>query len=63
MKAPWVRGAVWMAVGALVHLGGLAFGRPPVLRGTSVPWGLLVAIAGVAILIWDVARSSRRPPP
>ena len=56
---PWVRGAVWLGVGALVHIVSLALGRPLMLRGTSIPWGLVVCGAGVVILIWDVSRAGK----
>jgi hypothetical protein len=56
---PYARGLVWIVVGLAVYLGGLVVGLPLVVRGTRVPWGLLVAGAGVLILAWDSWRASR----
>ena len=56
----WVRGVVWMAVGGIVHVVSGALGHPLMLRGTSIPWGLVVAGAGLVIMIWDVAREAKR---
>lgn len=59
----WVRGVVWMAVGGIVHVVSMALGRPLHLRGTSVPWGLVVAGAGLVIMIWDVVREGKAKEP
>jgi hypothetical protein len=58
-----VTGFVWITVGVLLFVVPLVLGRPLVVRGTRIPWGLLVAGIGLLIVGWDALRSRRRPGP
>ena len=57
---PWLRGTVWMAVGALVWIASLIWGRPIVVRGTDLPWGLVVIGVGAVLLGYDLWVNRRR---
>jgi hypothetical protein len=57
---PWIRGLVWIAIGGAIQAYGLATGRPLVIRGTAIPWGLAVVGLGLLILAWDLSRARRR---
>lgn len=48
-----LRGLVWVVVGAGVYGYSLATDTPIVVRGTHVPWGLVVVGVGVLIMAWD----------
>jgi hypothetical protein len=54
------RGLVWVVVGVLLYLVPLAIGRPLVVRGTQIPWGLTVAAVGLILYAWDGWRLSKR---
>jgi hypothetical protein len=55
------RGLVWIGVGAIVVGIGLATGRPWVIRGTRIPWGLIVIGAGAILLAWDTWKKRSKP--
>jgi hypothetical protein len=60
-EKPWVRGAVWIGVGAVVWMGSFVWGRPVVVRGTELPWGLVVIGVGGALLAWDLRKAKKKP--
>jgi hypothetical protein len=61
MKLPHrARGLVWVVVGLLLYLVPLAIGRPLVVRGTKIPWGLTLSALGLILLAWDGWRLSKR---
>jgi len=57
------RGWVWMAVGVLFVIVPLLLGRPLYLRGTHIPWGALLVIVGVGLLLWDARNRPPKEPP
>jgi hypothetical protein len=57
---PWLRGAVWMAVGVIVWIGSVVLKRPVVVRGTDLPWGAVVIGVGALLLGWDVINARRK---
>ena len=57
------RGWVWMVIGVLCIIVPLLLGRPLYLRGTRIPWGALLVVVGVGLLIWDVRNRPPTPPP
>ncbi len=59
---PWVRGAVWVGVGALLQIVSLVWDVPIVVRGTRVPWPVVVIALGLLILAWDL-RGARKAGP
>jgi hypothetical protein len=62
------RGLIWIFLGVVLYLGGiLIMERPFVLRGTRVPFGLVLVGLGVVLLVWDLVHYRRErakdPPP
>ncbi len=53
------RGGVWLLIGIFAYVGGLLANIPLVLRGTEIPWGLIVIGLGVVLLIWDYVQARR----
>jgi len=54
-----LRGIIWILVGIAVLFVGYAMHRPFVLRGTSVPFWLIVVALGVILLIYDAVKARR----
>ena len=54
-----VRGLVWTAIGVAVFAYAEATDTPIVVRGTSIPWGLVVAGTGVVLLVVDLIRKRK----
>ena len=55
-----LRGIIWIVVGVALHVIFWAIGRPLVMRGTNLPWGLVVAGLGAVILAFDIVMATRR---
>ena len=55
-----LRGIIWILVGVGLHLGFTLAGRPLEMRGTGLPWGLVVAGLGAVILAVDLILARRR---
>lgn len=47
------RAWVWLGLGAMLLVLPLVLGRPLVLRGTRIPWGLVVITLGLMLWAWD----------
>ncbi len=58
-----LRGLVWIGLGAAIVAVGLLTPYRLVVRGTHVPWGLVVAGVGLLLLAWDSRRKRPGPPP
>jgi hypothetical protein len=58
-----LRGLIWIGVGLAIYFGGLALGRPLVLRFTPVPLGLVIAAIGVLFVVYDLTIGKRRKTP
>ena len=56
---PWVRGAVWIAVGAVVWIGAVVADTTIVIRGTNIPWGAVVMGIGAVLLAYDLIKARR----
>jgi hypothetical protein len=54
-----IRGWVWIVIGAITYGVTLATGHPLVLRGTQIPWGLVVIAIGLIFLGIDIVK--RKP--
>ncbi len=63
MGGAGIRGIVWIVVGGGVYAYSLATHTPIVIRGTHVPWGLVVVGVGAIILAWDLLRAKRAKKP
>jgi hypothetical protein len=59
----WTRGAIWIGVGGALWIGSLLLDYPIVIRGTGIPAGAGVMVLGLGVLIWDLVRATRSPPP
>jgi hypothetical protein len=55
----WVRGAIWIALGAVAHVSSRLAGYPLVMRGTGWPWGYVVVGLGALLLVWDGWRARK----
>ncbi len=55
-----IRGIIWILVGVGLHVGFTLGGRPLEMRGTGLPWGLVVAGLGAIILAVDLVLARRR---
>ena len=55
-----LRGLIWIGLGLAIYLGGLALGRPLLLRFTQVPLGWVVAGIGVVYLGYDIWKARRK---
>jgi hypothetical protein len=51
---------VWILLGVIVWVVSYALGQPLVIRGTRVPWGLVVAAVGAALLAFDLWRDRKK---
>jgi hypothetical protein len=60
MPGTLIRGIVWILVGAGVYGYSLATKTPIVIRGTTIPWGLVVIGLGCVFLGWDLAKARSR---
>ena len=54
------RGLTWVGVGVALLVVGLAIGRPFVVRGTNIPFGLVVVGLGLIVMAYDGWKASRR---
>jgi hypothetical protein len=57
-----LRGLIWIGIGLAIYFGGLALGRPLLLRFTPIPLGWVIAAVGVLYLAYDVWAQRRREP-
>jgi hypothetical protein len=55
-----LRGLIWIGIGLAIYLGGLALGRPLLLRFTQIPLGWIVAGIGVLYLAYDIWAQKRK---
>ncbi len=52
----YLRGAVWIGVGAAIYAVGLVTGHQLSLPRTNVPWGLVLVGIGLLLVGWDSWR-------
>ncbi len=53
------RGWIWLLIGVFLYVGGLLAKRPLVLRGTEIPFGVIVIGLGAVLLIWDYLQARK----
>lgn len=53
------RGWIYILIGIGIHVGGILANRPFVVRGTSIPFGPIVAGLGVILLAWDYVQARK----
>jgi hypothetical protein len=54
------RAIVWLVLGVLLWVvPPLALGRSVVLRGTRIPWGLVLMVLGLVLGAWDWRASKK----
>jgi hypothetical protein len=53
------RGWVYIVIGAILYVLGIAGILPLVVRGTSIPFAPVVAALGVLLLVWDYVQARK----
>jgi hypothetical protein len=53
------RGPIWVLIGVVIYIGGILAERPLLLRGTEIPFGLIVIGMGLLLLLVDFLRARR----